>query len=185
MKSHLPNMHMKGFGRTLRKYAAEVGPYADIVEVGSWLGGSAFHLAEASGDLNTLHLYDKWTASGSEVVKARLRGEQRLKLGHSFKHVVEENLSGFGDRIKFNQCDIRRAEYHGRQIGLYVDDASKNRLNEVLPIFEPYFMPGTIVMLMDYFWEPCDGQRDFVEKQGWEFLARDEFDTNCAIWRVR
>ena len=184
MNSHLPNMHMEGFGETLRTYATQVDPSHAIVEVGSWLGGSAYHLADASGP-QPLHLYDKWIANVSEVDKAIIRGEDGLKAGESFLPIVKRNLEEFGERIHYHQGMITDARYEGPPIGLYVDDASKNNLINVLPIFRRHFAPGAILVLMDYFWQPCDEQRDYIGSRGWEFLGRDERDTNAAIWKAR
>lgn len=178
-------MHSAGFGDTLEQYASQVPLHQAIVEVGSWVGASAYHLAKASGP-QPLHLYDKWMANQSEADKLYVRGVPGVKIGQDLLPMCEGNLSEFGDRIHYHKGNIHTSEYNGPQIGLYVDDASKNSLFKVLPVFHRHFAPGCIVLLMDFYWPPCEKQREYVESlrdtAGWELLGRDKHDKNCSIW---
>lgn len=182
----IPRMHKDGFGSTLRKYARAVGPGNAIVEVGSWMGASAQFLAEAAGYMTELHLYDRWRANSSEVMKLKGWGVE-AQIGEDLLPFCKKNVEGYGTPVHFHRGDIREAKYNGKMpIGLYVDDASKNNLEKVLKNFEPYFVPGCVLILCDYFYLPCERQRTYVEnRQGWELLARDEHDSNAAIWRIR
>lgn len=184
----IPRQHKEGFGRTLRKYAREVGPYSAAVEVGAWVGASAVHILSQLGRLSELHLYDRWRADISEVRKLERFGEAG-KIGDDLLPLCRANLAEYWTNapVFFHKGDIREAKYEGQyDIGLYVDDASKNQIDEVLPAFESRFVSGCIVILCDFFYDACDVQRHFVRTQrDWEFIARDEHDPNVGIWRVR
>ena len=178
----LPAMHPVLFAQTLRDYAARCPEDQTIVEVGAWLGAGTYHLADAS--TQPLHVFDNWLAKAGEVVKAQDQGEFGLIVGESYLHVVQHNLRKFGDQITYNQGDLRRAEYMGGPIGLYVDDASKHSIETILPRFEKHFAPGCILILMDYYWHRCGPQRDFIEASEYEFVERPDTYKTVAIWRV-
>jgi len=147
-------MHKEGLGLALARYAVEVEPHNAIVEVGSWMGASAWHLAEGSGVETEIHLYDRWCANQSEVDKLKKWGVD-VEVGADLLPLVQMNLLGFGDRIHYHKGDVRQQRYTGKQdIALYVDDASKNQISNVLPNFRSRFVPGCIVILCDYFFLP-------------------------------
>ena len=177
-------MHGVGFGATLQKYAAQVPADQAIVEVGSWMGGSAFHLATASAQ-QPLHLYDRWRANQSEVDKLAERGLPGVEIGEDLLPRVRKNLSGFGGRIHYHKTeDVADCVYKGPPIGLYVDDASKNNFQQVISRFASSLAPGCIAILMDYKWPPCFIQREAVARMGWTLIDDDTEDLATCIFRT-
>lgn len=161
----------------LRRYAAAVPTDQAVVEVGCWLGGGTQFLVRPEG---ALHVYDRFTASWQEVEKAKAFGIT-LKLGENTLPRVKASLPA---GIKFYRGEVAKARYRGGTIGLYVDDACKRApmWARAMRIFERHFISGTILVLMDYDFEPCECQRRYAVK--WELLERGIGDTCAAAFRV-
>jgi predicted O-methyltransferase YrrM len=169
-------MHDERLPKVLRKYAGWVPAYHNIVEVGSWLGASAQHLLDGSSENVKVYLYDRWRATAQEVEKAHLQGEYRIAAGDHYEDIVKENLSEYEGRVFLHKTtDVRHSIYSAREpIGLYVDDASKNQIDEVLPLFETRFVWGqTIIVLMDYSEPKADQLRAYADRQDdWMFIEK-------------
>ncbi len=179
----LPAFHPLLFARTLREYAARAPRNHTIVECGSWLGAGTYHLADASGP-QPIHVYDNWIARQGEVEKAERLGEFGMRFGESYLPIVQENLRKFGDRIFYRQGDVTEARYDAGPIGLFLDDASKGKIEKTWKIFAPHFAEGCIIILMDYFWDPCQPMRDFIEMQDLEFVERCETYASVGVFKV-
>lgn len=176
-------MHPLGLDSVLRKYAHGVGPYSSIVEVGSWCGASAFQLAEGSGSLTDIHLYDRWKTNAEECRKIMQQTGEMVGVGYDLEPMIRYNLREFGDRIHYHKGNIFDAQYDGRwDIGLYVDDASKNQIDRVLPKFEPRFGLGCTLILMDYHESSCRRLREYMQDSTFE---RVDDVPGASIWRYR
>jgi hypothetical protein len=148
-------------GFTVRSYlrdaAAAVRPGHAIVEVGAWLGSGTAQVCmgvRQSGQATPICCFDRWTASGSEVVKAAAAGV-KLHGGENLLPHIQDNLAPYACNITYWRGDIRKATWDGRPIGLYIDDAAKraDKFLHVMATFGPSFVPGvTVLILMDYYY---------------------------------
>jgi len=190
----IPSMGGTEIGKYLEKYARLVPDGACIVEVGAWLGAGSYHLckgAAANPNEPDVHLFDRWTASASEVEKAQKAGV-RLIVGNSLKPFVEILLSQFEDlvHITMTQGEISEFKYfNGGAIGLYVDDACKRQpdFDHAMKVFKPSFIDGAIVVLMDFHFyrkkpELCY-QRDYIAEHGEFEYIMDLPRTSAAVFR--
>jgi hypothetical protein len=150
-----------------------------IVEVGAWLGAGTQYLVRTDGPL---FVFDRFRTVESEVTKAAAFGVN-LKVGQDTLPFVKSHI---GSRnVRFVKGNIRNARYTGPPIGLYVDDASKRPpfWNSSMRTFEPHFVSGTILILMDYDFEICECQRSYAVK--WQMLERRIGGTCAAVFRVQ
>lgn len=143
----------------LTEYAAAVPGSQAIVEVGAWLGAGTRYLVRERGPL---YVYDRFEASLSEVEKAAKFGVM-LTFGQDTLPWVKGRLP---EGIHFVKGDLQHSRYDGPPIGLYVDDASKSEKlwSRSMRTFEPHFVKGTVIVLMDYHYPPCRAQRDYARK---------------------
>jgi hypothetical protein len=163
-----PSMGSREIGSFLRKLAREAPPDTAIVEVGSWLGAGTAQLAlgvcERAPDRSvTIHAYDRWRASESEVGKALLGAGLRLSPGEDTLPFVMKKLRPFGARIIFTKGELEGFDWSGRPISVYVDDAAKvpSWFYHVLRTFGPSWIPGdTVLVLMDFHHWKKTGQPD-------------------------
>lgn len=187
----------------LRKAAADVRPGHCIVEVGAWLGAGTAQLAYGARSATptpTIHVFDKFKASKTEVVKAA-NGGLPLKKGQNTQFIVEDHLRNFGVPIEFHRGNIEDIHWQNGPIGLYVDDAAKapSDFSHILKTFGPSWVPGvTVLFFMDYsYWklyaetDPARAKRlrvqhDFMSGHRENFSVIDEgpiADTTTAIFR--
>lgn len=198
----IPSMGGREIGVHLRKAAEAVPEGCCIVEVGAWLGAGTAQLAigaSRASPVPRIHVFDRFRASKSEVLKAE-KGGIRLKKGQSTLPLIQKNLAGFEVSIELNQISIEDITWQHGPIGLYVDDAAKvpNSFHHVLRTFGPSWVPGTtLLILMDYgYWKkhPNDPERakelrvqhDFVTAHPDVFTIIDEGPiegTSAAIVR--
>lgn len=162
----------------LTRFSSAVPPEMAIVEVGAWLGAGTRYLVRERGPL---FVYDKFKTVDSEVPKAAKFGVN-LTAGHDTLPFVKAHIGS--PNVRYFKGDIKHARYKGPPIGLYVDDASKRlRLwNSSMKTFEPHFVSGTVLVLMDYDFEICGCQREYAVK--WEMLERRIGGTCAAVFRV-
>lgn len=165
----IPDMGANLIGTFLQDAASN--SQGAIIEVGSWLGAGTFHLAKgAKCSGQPLFVYDRWEASKQEVEKAARQGLQ-LDLGQDLLPFVEKALKPVGANVEFCKGDIRKAQYGGAPIGLYVDDAAKLEplFRIALSTFAPYWLDGAVLVLMDYYYfekagRPYRFQHDLVQR---------------------
>jgi len=155
----IPSMGGHKIARHLREAAEKVPEGSCIVEVGAWLGAGTAQLAlgaKKASPVPKIHVFDRFHASRSEVVKAD-KGGISLKKGQSTLPLVQENLARFDAQIEYYQGSIEDIVWTGGPIGLYVDDAAKvpSSFYAVLKAFGPSWIPGvTTLILMDYgYWK--------------------------------
>lgn len=174
--ARIPCMGAKKIGTILRQAAAEVPAGSCIVEVGAWLGAGTAQLAMgamASPSGPEVHVFDRFTASASEVGKAAA-ADITLVEGQDTRPVVGKHLSAFDASVHLHRGDIRDIEWTHGSIGLYVDDASKEmkEFSHVLKTFGPSWVPGqTILIMMDFgYW------RKFAHDPAAEKRLRAQYD---------
>ncbi len=153
--AEIPHMGGLTIGPILQDLAAAVKPGHAIVEVGAWLGSGTAQLALGAMKSGAkMHVYDKWTATATEIEKARARG-LCLRPGDNLLPHVRKVLDEFPVDIAYTRGPVVKIKWKGGPIGLYVDDASKRKKNfdHVMATFGPAFVPGvTMLVLMDYFY---------------------------------
>lgn len=174
--SVIPHMGAEKLAPLLRDWAALVPPEQAIVEVGAWLGAGTQYLVRENGPL---YVYDGFQANRSEVEKAAKFGVA-LTVGQDTLPWVKKRLP---DGIHFRKGNLKQSQYDGPPIGLYVDDASKSAKlwTRSMQTFEPHFVEGTVIVLMDYHFPPCTAQRDYASK--WKVLIEGIPGTSTAVFR--
>ena len=172
VRAVIPHMGGVDIGPWLKAYAEKVPEGQSIVEVGCWLGGGTQYLTH-----DPLYVYDRFSATKSEVSKALAQGVQ-LTQGQDTLPLVKRNLR---KGINFIAGDIRHATYDGPPIGMYVDDASKKQWAKVIRIFELHFAPNAVLFLQDYDYPMCHAQREYADK--WRMVERRLAGTSCAVFR--
>lgn len=157
--ARIPSMDGRQLAGHLRAAAAQVPEGSCIVEVGSWMGSGTAQLAigaKAARPVPSIHVFDRFRASRSEVVKADTGGVQ-LRKGQNTLPIVQKHLAPLDASIVFHRTKIKDISWQDGPIGLYVDDAAKGAadFNRVLRCFGPSWIPGqTVLVLMDYgFWK--------------------------------
>lgn len=155
----VPSMGGTEAGAALRRLAAEVPKGQAVVEVGAWLGAGTLHLAQGiadSGRGNPLHIYDRFRVSANEARKASGFGVT-LTPGQDTVPFVRNVIAPTGVDARFHKGDLLMAGWREGPIGLYVDDAAKNKMHflHVVHCFGPSWVPGqTVLVLMDFhFWK--------------------------------
>jgi hypothetical protein len=141
----------------LAQYALQT-PHA-IVEVGTWLGAGASHIATAlkeNGKDNPLHCYDIFRTTPAEKVKAKAQGLELMELMDT-SEMVRQNID-YGN-LTLHKGDLMGAKWNGGEIGLFIDDAGKQKRywDVKLREFWPHFIRGhTIIVLQDYYFRKKD-----------------------------
>jgi hypothetical protein len=160
----------------LTEYAQSVPSDRAIVEVGAWLGAGTRYLVRENAPL---YVYDGFQANHSEVEKAAKFGV-KLEFGQDTLPWVQAHLP---QGIHFIKGNLKQSRYNGPEIGLYVDDASKapKLWRHSMETFEPYFVKGSVIMLMDYHFPPCTAQRQYARK--WQVMVEHIHGTSCAVFR--
>lgn len=143
----------------LREYAAAVPADRAIVEIGAWLGAGTRVMAEVAQA--PIYVYDKFLATDSEVEKAAAFGVT-LQAGQNTQSLVEKHLEGLD--VRLHRGSIFKMKYDGPPIGLYVDDASKQRWPILENRLSPFFTPDTVMVMMDFYYPPCQPQRDALAR---------------------
>lgn len=170
-------------GPWLEEYAAKVPPGSAIVEVGCWLGaGTAMLSLGAKRAAETeIHVFDRFQAGPSEVIKAARFGVELKKREDTLERVMR-SLSAFEAPTVFHKGDLMTAEWIPTiSIGLYVDDASKREAEwrHSMATFSPAFIPGeTIVVLMDYHFDEKAGEQYAAQKR-WIAEHKNSFELIC------
>jgi len=173
----IPSQGGREIGRWLREFAGDVPDGAEIVEVGCWLGAGTAELLQGAVDGARVHTYDRWIANDDEVRKAAAQGVE-LAPGQDTLPTVKEFLEPFTShrkkpwisakpRICYHAGSLRKIEWHGLPIGLYVDDATKvdELWAEAMRAFKPHFIEGAVLVLMDYHFDERAGERYGAQKR--------------------
>ena len=160
-----PSMGGRQIGEHIRNAVKQIPDGVAIVELGTWMGAGTAQAALAVVDYekdNPIYTYDRFIVSGRQPMKAAREGVN-LKPGTSNYELVKGMLSVFPVPITVIRKEIRKSEYHGGPIGLYIDDACKQESNflETQRIFWRHFIPGvTICIFMDfYLWKKTGDEK--------------------------
>ncbi len=180
-------------GRQIREHISEavknIKPNRTIVELGTWLGAATAQIALAlmvyEKD-NMIYTYDKFIAKGRQIEKAQAQGWELVE-GEDYLQLVIDALSVFNCRITYVKGSISSNRYTGGKIGLYIDDAAKQKKNFDYCIreFSPHFIPGeTICIFMDYYlWQNTGDmnhkyQFNFMQEHKDNFQHLKDIDTS-------
>jgi len=132
--------------------------YGSALELGSWLGASATHLArglrEVGYDL-PFWLFDRWEATYNQVELASEFG-QRLTIGQDTAQICEKNVKGQYEQVQCVRGDLPKSlkKYDGNKIEFCIFDAPKRNpvFIKCMEALEPLFIPGiTVLGLLDYY----------------------------------
>ena len=178
-------------GPFLRLLASQAPADSSIVEVGTWLGAGTAYLALGVRDRNDrsvdIHCFDGWSASKAERQEALIQKGIVLESFEDTLPRVQDVLSSFQVDIRYHKGDVNDAQWDGRRISVYVDDASKgpDTFLHVLKTFGPYWIPGeTVIVLMDYYywkklrrWRAIEYrcQQSFIEAHSDHFTLIKDF----------
>ena len=137
-----------------------------IVECGAWLGSCTVSVACGLRDYDELAahegrrpcncqmvVYDKWTATASEVLKAHRQQGMLIPPGTNLLPAFLENVGGIYHDLRTIRGDTQLAEWNADdRIYLYIDDCNKRPTawEHATRTFFPAFVPGeTLLYLMD------------------------------------
>lgn len=119
----------------------------DVVELGSYVGGSTAHLAAghaAAGLTGSVHAYDKF--STGEGLKQRLlyAGGVAPFNGSDILPLARRLLAPWADRLVFHKGEIEKLGWNGHPIELLVVDAFKKvaLIDRMTADFYPSLIPG-------------------------------------------
>lgn len=208
----IPSMGGREMGEAYDRYISQMRDGLDVVEIGAWLGAGTAQLAMSmykhKKSTSFLHVYDRFTASASEVKKASdpahykwFKGfavdkkGKRIGLieGQNTVPVVQNNLRVFKGLVKilYHRQDVVKIRHRGL-IGVMVLDAAKKSgdFKKLMKRIETKFFPGeTIVFFMDYYYylyktdKDLEYQRKYVEGCGKYTLLESHKELCCAIAR--
>lgn len=159
LKAHadtIPSMGGRQIGKYIDDAIKNIKDGRAVVEIGTWLGAATAQIALALVKYkksSRVYTYDRFKVKGEQPEKAIKEGWD-IKDGEDVLPRVEKALSVFPCKIKCVKGNITDIKYKGEKIGLYIDDAAKQRKNFDYIIREllPHFIPGeTIIILMDYY----------------------------------
>ena len=145
-----------------------------VVELGSWLGGSAVPLLEGLVEVGydkPFYAFDSWKATSKQVELAKEEGVG-IQLNRnlepvflSFVNRVYNNIKSYRGRIE-NTVKL----YPKESIEIVLFDAPKKDplFSICMKTLSPYFIPGvTVIGLLDYY---C-----YQNKKGVEYMVQKEF----------
>lgn len=195
-RNEIPTMVSNKVRSLLTEYAGRIKENQSAVEIGPWLGACTVAILKGLPENRKLHVYGNFTVSEREYEKAL---EQGLDLHHekisdAFDRFTDPHIKPGCELHKYI-CDIINAKYSGCSIGLYVDDAAKKKkcFDHMIRTFFPYFIKGTILFLMDYFFYEKKGkhskeyeyQKNYMTKHSdrFRFVSRPDH-TSAAIFEV-
>ena len=191
--------------RIVHKYLYDLGSswtgQGIAIELGSWLGGTAFPLLEGlsvAGYDKVFYVYDRWIANNEQVIKAKEQGV-KIKENQDLKPLFLDNIKST-IKIECIQGDIQRniKDYNKGLIEVCIFDAPK-----INPCFEismkslmPYFIDGATIGLLDFnFYLKKKGkQREkllapvrFIDKYYKNFIKIAEWkdQCSCAFFKFR
>jgi len=142
---NIPGMIQEAEGRYLFWLAGQQRNDGDIVEVGSWLGKSAYYLASGAG--KSIDCYDDFVWRFSFGRKSGIR----LRLGESFQEIFDTNLAGFS--VRSHKTHISDLDLSGRSIALLHLDAPKRtrEIVQTLKAARKSLVPNvSVVVAQDY-----------------------------------
>ncbi len=137
------------------KYFQQIG---EIVEVGTWLGGSTACLASGLIDRNShqqLYCYDNYVWTKSYESKS---GGIRLQEGADFQPIFHQFISNRFHNVRSFKSSLSELEWLGNPIEVLFLDAPKNKSDMISSVksFFPHLIPGvSTVIFQDFFYSPA------------------------------
>lgn len=193
----IPAMTPESVHKALTGYGAAWSGRGVAVECGSWLGATCAALClglEKAGYDRSVYCYDRWKANAEEVEKARAQG-QDIEVGQNLAPIFRANVRRATNiNIWTNRiAQIHMATWHDRlPIEIFLLDAAKSSpgFERTLDVFGPYWVPGAVVGLLDFYFARKMGRRpnqeQFVEAHGDAFELIQDFDgCSSAFFRYR
>ena len=124
----------------------------DVVELGSFVGGSTAHLAAghlAAGHPGTVHLFDRFTSD--EALKERMFYRNGIEPfeGEDILPLSKELLAPWADRLVWHKGEIHELGWDGGPIEVLIADAFKNagQADKMTADFFPSLIPGQSVLV--------------------------------------
>jgi hypothetical protein len=194
-------------GPVFNRYLETMEYGLDVVEVGAWLGAGTYELATAirehGHDETTLHVYDRFEADKSQVIKAAGRNRYpagirldnqgaviKLREKENTLPKVKKFLADF-PFIRFYKGEIGNLKYTGKGIGVLVIDTMKRdpQFTALMKKLEPRLASGATVFFMDYFYHQkvkgvgTECQERYTAKSGKYKLLEHPANLSCAVMR--
>lgn len=152
-----PSMNPKQVHEYLHEIGKNWTGQGVVVELGSWLGGSAISLLEGlvEADYNrTFYAFDRWRANDGEVRKANKQGS-KIHFKQDLKPIFLNNVKEVYENILAVQGNIEKSIHQVQwpDIEICIFDAPKKNpiFSKCIRALAPYWIPGvTILGLMDY-----------------------------------
>jgi len=143
----------------LVKYASQVSPRYDIVDIAPWFGATTVYMAIgliSNGNHGTkINSYDLWKMDKTYIGKMKSRHGINYPEGDAHEYFFDSVEPFRGYINSFKQDITKPIEYTGKPIGLFCDDicSRKSDIDGALKNFSSYFVKGmTILIMMDYYY---------------------------------
>lgn len=141
----------------LREVGTQWSGQGVAIELGSWLGATAYPLLEGlvqAGYNKPFYAYERWEANQEQVDKAAKQGVQ-LYARQNLVGLFLENIISVYDNVSVNKGEISETvlEYSAGPIEICILDAPKMNpvFMNVIKALSPYWIPGvTVLGLLDY-----------------------------------
>lgn len=156
MASSIPELGNGGLfiAPYLVDFARQVRKGECIVETGPWIGSATAFLGIGAecGSRPVIHSYDQWLLNERWLGKAKKRNRLKLKGDEDLREIWKTNVKGVYSRIKGHKGQVLEAVAPDEPIGLFVDDCTHgyDNLSKLFSIFEPHFVDGCKIVMMDY-----------------------------------
>lgn len=151
-RSHIPTMLKRTERLFLYQYASqEYTGGGEIVDLGSWLGGSTAPLAQGLARNQRpetankrIHAYDHFI--WSPWMNENFQGPrfESLRVGDSFVELFREYLGRWAHRVEPAVGDLNESGWSGQPVEMIFVDVMKSMdlANTVVQLFFPYLRPG-------------------------------------------
>ncbi len=179
-----PSMGGMEIGPFLQQIGRSVPASSAVVEVGVWLGAGTAQLCHGVAERRSrgeetpsIHCYDRWSASRTEVAKAAI-ADVRLTKGDDTLPWVIDALRPFGAEVYFHKGDLDFLEWTHGPVGAFILDAAKGprQFVNMIRTFGPSWIPEeTLVVLMDYHYHKMCGNESFACQERFIEANSDHF----------
>ncbi|EIC22589.1 class I SAM-dependent methyltransferase [Thiorhodovibrio frisius] len=144
--------------RMLAYLTANIYNGGEIVELGSFLGGSTAHLASGlslkkiPSSSPLIKSYDFFEMQEKDKTKYTEKYDLISFDGTNTLEIVKEMLGSHASYVEFFKGDILDSAYEKKQISILFNDAAKSyELNEhIINTFFPKLEPGSVLIQQDY-----------------------------------
>lgn len=142
----------------------------DVADLGACRGGTSLVLRRLAPDKN-LHVFDTWEGTPySDPLCHHKKGEWTASFEECQKLVGNGELTHY-HRGVFPETDLAGVSFPPFCF-VYVDMDTEQATRDALTFFWPRLVPGGIIMVDDYGWEPCAGVKKAVDDMFAENVRR-------------